>query len=210
MINQQRGTRIIQGDNAIKYSQAIEQFRAFCISNGFSEIIMPSIWSQETFIKQAGQEITNQMWTFQDKGSRNVCLIPEVTACISEIFNGGKLQNKRVFYIQRCYRYERPQEGRYREFTQMGVEAFNAERDELLGYMDELLRSALKPYQCEKVFKSNVKRGLHYYTGNGFEVECPILGAQKQIAGGGCYGNQGIGWAIGLDRLLLAEEKTTK
>jgi len=48
-----------------------------------------------------------------------------------------------------------------------------------------------------------VKRGLAYYVEDGFEAKCSKLGAQKQIAGGGRYA-EGIGWAIGLDRLLLA------
>ena len=49
----------------------------------------------------------------------------------------------------------------------------------------------------------NVKRGLGYYTEDGFEVECQKLGAQKQIIGGGRY-KEGIGFAIGIDRLILA------
>ena len=48
-----------------------------------------------------------------------------------------------------------------------------------------------------------MRRGLAYYTEDGFEAGCSRLGAQKQIAGGGRYA-EGIGWAIGLDRLALA------
>mgnify|MGYP003345514727 CR=1 FL=1 len=51
----------------------------------------------------------------------------------------------------------------------------------------------------------SVKRGLDYYVENGFEVECPKLGAQKQVAGGGRY-ETGIGFAIGIDRLLLSKK----
>lgn len=50
-----------------------------------------------------------------------------------------------------------------------------------------------------------VKRGLAYYVDDGFEAKCPKLGAQKQMAGAGRYAD-GIGWAIELDRLLLALE----
>ena len=56
----------------------------------------------------------------------------------------------------------------------------------------------------QQQLKESVKRGLSYYTEDGFEVEVENLGAQKQIAGGGRY-QQGIGWAIGVDRLILAE-----
>jgi histidyl-tRNA synthetase len=49
-----------------------------------------------------------------------------------------------------------------------------------------------------------VKRGLSYYLeGNGFEVRCPVLGAQQQVVGGGAY-CEGAGFGIGLERLVLA------
>jgi histidyl-tRNA synthetase len=63
----------------------------------------------------------------------------------------------------------------------------------------------LDKFNLDYKFNDAVKRGLSYYTEYGFEVECASLGAQKQIAGGGAY-NEGIGWAIGVDRLLLAEK----
>ena len=50
----------------------------------------------------------------------------------------------------------------------------------------------------------SVKRGLDYYTENGFEIRCEQLGAQKQVCGGGSY-EQGIGFAIGFDRLALCK-----
>ncbi|MEM6996940.1 MAG: hypothetical protein AAF721_40935, partial [Myxococcota bacterium] len=53
------------------------------------------------------------------------------------------------------------------------------------------------------VVRDSVPRGLRYYTGPGFEVECAALGAQKQVAGGGPYAD-GVGWAIGVERLQLA------
>lgn len=59
--------------------------------------------------------------------------------------------------------------------------------------------------KLEYEFVPSVKRGLSYYTEDGFEVECSNLGAQKQVAGGGRY-SEGIGWAIGVDRLILALE----
>jgi histidyl-tRNA synthetase len=49
-----------------------------------------------------------------------------------------------------------------------------------------------------------VKRGLDYYIEDGFEIACPELGAQKQVVGGGRYSN-GIGFAVGFDRLALCK-----
>lgn len=178
------------------------------ISNGYQEVIVPSLWEQEAFIKKAGPEIINQMWAFSDKGGRDVCLIPEVTGVIQEMWRDSWSKtnsNRRIFYASRCYRYERPQAGRYREFTQFGLELLGNEpngREEVI----DILLQCLSKFNIEYQLNELVKRGLSYYTEEGFEVECPVLGAQKQIAGGGRYA-EGIGWAIGVDRLILAQTK---
>jgi len=52
----------------------------------------------------------------------------------------------------------------------------------------------------------SVKRGLNYYTEEGFEIRCKQLGSQEQICGGGSY-EKGIGFAIGFDRLMLCKNK---
>ena len=131
--------------------------------------------------------------------------MPEATAVVQELFK-TQWQNAmkkpvRVFYTQKCYRYERPQKGRYREFTQIGLERLGGTdgKEEVIG----LLRSCLNSFNIDYKLNDTVKRGLDYYVEDGFEVEVESLGAQKQIAGGGRY-DCGIGWAIGLDRLLLA------
>lgn len=176
------------------------------IDADYEEVILPALWEQQTFIDKAGPEIVNQMWAFSDKGGRDVCLIPEVTGLVQELWRDtwSKTQkSKRIFYTSRCYRYERPQAGRYREFTQFGVELLGDApdgRNEVV----EILRSCLSKFEdLEFDLNDAVKRGLTYYVEDGFEVECSKLGAQKQIAGGGRYA-EGIGWAIGVDRLLLA------
>jgi histidyl-tRNA synthetase len=175
------------------------------IEAGFDEVILPAIWEQQTFIDKAGSEIVNQMWSFQDKGDRPVCLIPEVTGLVQELWRerwSKRSKQKRIFYVSRCYRYERPQAGRYREFTQFGVEILGDVTNASVE-ASALLRACLERLRVDCVFNSSVKRGLTYYVEDGFEVECSSLGAQKQIAGGGRYA-EGAGWAIGVDRLLLA------
>lgn len=112
---------------------------------------------------------------------------------------------RRVFYVARCYRYEKPQHGRYREFTQVGIELLNGTAPTDRVEVEQLLRRALDATGVCYVLDAEVKRGLRYYIEDGFEACCPELGAQQQIAGGGRYA-EGIGWAIGLDRLLLAVE----
>jgi len=147
------------------------------------------------------------MWAFQDKGGRDVCLIPEATGLIQELWRDKwRFENKpkKLFYVSRCYRYERPQAGRYREFTQFGVEYLGGTSPEDRSEVVELLRRCLDAVGVEYTLNDAVKRGLTYYVEEGFEAECSKLGAQKQIAGGGRYA-EGIGWAIGIERLLLAK-----
>ena len=177
----------------------------FFINKGYQEVIIPSIWEQKTFSDKAGPEILNQMWNFKDKGDREVCLIPEVTGVIQELYReqwNSLPKPIKLFYVSRCYRYDRPQAGRYREFTQIGVEVLGKfPKEEVI----DLLCDCLKLFNLEYKLVPAVKRGLAYYLEDGFEIECEKLGAQKQVAGGGKY-QEGIGWAIGLDQLLLALE----
>lgn len=148
------------------------------------------------------------MWTFKDKGDRDVTLIPEVTGIIQEMYDNSWSKSVpkpiKLFYVNRCYRYEQPQKGRYREFTQFGIEILGDKTGEDYEIATSLLKKCLDYSKVEYKFQETVKRGLGYYIEDGFEAESEKLGAQKQIAGGGRYA-QGIGWAIGIDRLLLAK-----
>ncbi len=177
------------------------------IEAGYEELIVPAIWEQQTFVAKAGPEIVRDMYTFADKGGRACCLVPEITGIVQQEWRAAwsKTDRKpsRLFYIARCYRYERPQAGRYREFTQVGVELLGgtapADRDEVEALLVQILDELGVTYLLDRA----VKRGLAYYVEDGFEARCEALGAQKQVAGGGRY-PEGVGWAIGLDRLLLA------
>lgn len=172
------------------------------IDANFSEVIFPNIWEEETFTDKVGEENSSMMWRFKDKGNRSVCLVPEITGMAQEKWRDEWSKTRsfyNIFYVQRCYRYERPQLGRYREFTQIGIEMLGSSDTEKAIF---LLKLCLDKLNIEYVINTSVKRGLSYYTQNGFEASVESLGAQKQIAGGGPY-KEGVGWAVGLDRLML-------
>lgn len=203
-----RGTRIISGREAELFSQVEQVLRHVIVDvYGYEEIRVPSMWETSTFTDKAGEEVRNQMYTFEDKGDRDICLIPEVTGLIQETWNESWSKNRpkphRVFYTQRCYRYERPQKGRYREFTQLGIEILGGNPEETVEEAKNFLCECLDECDVFYEFADSVERGLSYYIEDGFEASVPALGAQKQIAGGGRY-EEGVGWAIGLDRLVLA------
>jgi histidyl-tRNA synthetase len=71
-----RGTRLLTGSEAKLYTDVVSTIRGTLTDHGFEEVILPSLWDQETFIQKAGPEIINQMWAFEDKGRRPVCLHP--------------------------------------------------------------------------------------------------------------------------------------
>jgi histidyl-tRNA synthetase len=201
----------MRGGEAALYVDSLDKLRAIARGAAYEELVLPSIWETKTFVEKAGSEIVDQMYVFKDKGDRDCCLIPEVTGIVQDLWRAGWVKSEkkpmRVFYVARCYRYERPQAGRYREFTQFGVELLGgsgpSDRDEVVDLLERSLRSLDVAY----VLDAQVKRGLSYYTEDGFEARCEQLGAQKQVAGGGRYA-EGIGWAIGVDRILLARQGT--
>lgn len=202
-----KGTRLIEGIDALAYRTMLNELTNICYDNKFQEVILPCIAEPNLWYERSSVEIENQMWSFKDKSNRDVCLIPEATAMIQKLYRDSWIMEKKkpfkIFYQTRCYRYERPQAGRYREFTQFGVEILGPNPDQYEDEAKTLLKKCLDNFYIKYDFNDEVVRGLSYYSRNGFEASCEKLGAQKQIAGGGTYA-EGCGWAIGVDRALLA------
>src|ERR1041385_5388854 len=113
-----RGTRIIAGDLAKKRRNIINNCIRVAEANGFEEIVLPAIEPAEVYAEKAGAEILDQMYVFPDKKGRRLCLRPEGTATCQLIARDKLKFDKNVclWYVTSCWRYERPQEGRYREF----------------------------------------------------------------------------------------------
>jgi histidyl-tRNA synthetase len=193
-----KGTRILLGN---KKRIIINNMINTLVSDRFNEIMIPIIQFQELYKNKVGEENSMMMYNFKDLGDRDLCLAPEYTAVIQQLSKTTFKQEKdvKVFYIQECFRGERPQFLRYRQFTQLGVEIINPTKD----YTDYLIEIAkvLLPKQGI-ICNVEATRGLDYYKdGKGFEFSCDELGGSKQICGGGSY-DGGIGFAIGIDRIL--------
>jgi histidyl-tRNA synthetase len=186
------------GAEANRISDTIQKLRTVVENVGYQEFIPSTLAYAETFEKQMGD---NRVFAFDDLAGRKLVLIPEVTAIARQEYDEtwSKTLPKpvRLWYAQRCYRYDKPQRGRYREFWQFGIEC--------MGKFDEadtkmVLRDCLKTVGLDNYeWNDSIKRGLGYYVENGFEVQAAGL----QLAGGGRY-PEGIGWAIGIERLLIA------
>lgn len=198
-----KGTRIILGDEKRDMINSMIDILKY---NGFKEISIPIIQAQETFKGKVGEENNNLMYNFKDRGNRDLCLAPEYTAVIQKLSSTTFKMEKdvKLFYIQECFRGEKPQAGRFRQFTQLGVEIINPSfSEEYVDYLSTLAMEMLDSVSTKKFdLTLGVKRGLDYYKeGKGFEIACEALGSSKQVCGGGEY-DGGIGFAIGVDRLL--------
>ncbi len=175
----------------------------FLKSEWFVEISIPIIQPQEIFSGKVWEENNNMMFNFKDRWDRDVCLAPEYTAVIQRLaktyFNSKR--DLKVFYVQECFRGERPQKWRYRQFTQLWVEIINPKKD----YMDYLISiavSVLTPLWWEYVVDKDATRWLDYYTWwKWFEISNESLWAQKQVCWGWEY-DWWIWFAIWIDRVL--------
>ncbi len=315
MVQCPRGTRDFLPDELEKRRAYEGTLRNVARRFGFREIQTPIFEDAELFILRSGPNVLKELYAFKDKGDRDLALRPEMTAAVVRAFVNGMSNDPKpikVFYFGQCFRYERPQAGRYREFFQFGAEIMGAatpETDaeaiamasfmikslglrnyklrighigvlrqriadigvpkertaEVLQKLDKKLYDEARPLladmgvseaDMEDLFKLTetvggtevlsmvpgeagdylrevvdyldhmgvkdveidlgVVRGLDYYTGMVFEAEAPVLGAEKQICGGGSYtlselfGGEKVfstGFAVGFDRILLAMEK---
>ena len=319
MFNLPRGTRDFNPKEMQKRRYIENIMRSTFRAYGYKEIQTPTFETLELFKAKSGQEILEELYYFKDKGNRELALRPELTAPVIR-FYVDKLQMEpkplKLFYFGNCYRYDRPQKGRYREFKQAGCEiigvdtpeayaelitlaynilknsgiknlrlnignltilssifnqmnlskeqqkyiiplidkslfddVFNALKDFGIDIKDvenliDILKTTdidtIKKYVKDDVAKNELEkleriltlleksfgikdfqiqmsivRGLDYYKGLVFEIEAPILGAEKQLCGGGAYDlitlfggrdTKSAGFAIGFDRTLVTLE----
>jgi histidyl-tRNA synthetase len=315
MIQRPRGTRDFGPEEMERRRYLEGVMRKEAALFGFREVSTPIFEHTELFTLKSGPNVVEEIYAFQDKGGREISLRPELTAPVMRFFVNDLTNYPRplkMFYFGQCFRYERPQSGRYREFYQFGAElignpgpesdaeviALAASIMKRVGLKEYSIRighigvlrgmlanagidSAKAPPILQKLDKKEydeatarmteagmsqadidkiiditkttgpvevldkisgdakeylkaifriladygftnvqvdlgVVRGLDYYTGMVFEMDAPVLGAEKQICGGGSYSLTELfggektfstGFGIGFDRTLLALER---
>lgn len=112
---------------------------------GYREIRTPTVESFQLFALKSGEEIRESMFVFKDKAGREVALRPEITPSVIRVYLKEMRHFPkpiRLYYIGNVFRYDEPQFGRYREFTQAGVEILGG--DEL--YYDVELIEILEEF----------------------------------------------------------------
>ncbi|WP_284450604.1 histidine--tRNA ligase [Methylophaga thalassica] len=127
--------RSIRGMNdilpeATPYWQVIETILKDVLAGyGYQEIRFPIVEKTELFKRSIGEVtdiVEKEMYTFEDRNGESLTLRPEGTAgCVRAAMQNGLLnQTQRLWYMGPMFRHERPQKGRYRQFHQIGVEAY--------------------------------------------------------------------------------------
>lgn len=128
-----KGTKDVLATEVYKWQYLEKTFRKVCESFGYKEIRTPVFEHTELFERGVGETtdvVQKEMYTFEDKAGRSITLKPEGTAPVVRALIEHKLYTGamplKFFYITPCYRYERPQAGRQREFHQFGIEVFGS------------------------------------------------------------------------------------
>ncbi|WP_082233735.1 histidine--tRNA ligase [Halobacillus massiliensis] len=130
-----RGTQDILPGTSEKWQFVEKKLIDLCRRYNYKEIRTPIFEHTELFQRGVGDStdiVQKEMYTFEDRGGRSVTLRPEGTASTVRSFVQNKLfglpnQPTKLFYIGPMFRYERPQQGRLRQFVQFGIEAMGSE-----------------------------------------------------------------------------------
>ncbi|WP_108669483.1 histidine--tRNA ligase [Peribacillus acanthi] len=129
-----RGTQDILPGQSELWQFIESQARDLCRRYQYKEIRTPIFEHTEVFLRGVGDTtdiVQKEMYSFQDRGGRDITLRPEGTAPVVRSFIENKMfgwatQPVKLFYFGPMFRYERPQAGRFRQFVQFGVEAIGS------------------------------------------------------------------------------------
>jgi histidyl-tRNA synthetase len=129
-----RGTQDILPGQVEKWQLIEEKARELCKKYQYREIRTPIFEHTELFLRGVGETtdvVQKEMYTFKDRGDRDLTLRPEGTAStvrsyIEHKMFGDAKQPVKLYYMGPMFRYERPQAGRFRQFVQFGIEALGS------------------------------------------------------------------------------------
>ena len=132
-----RGTADILAPDILKWKYIEGKIAEISSRFGYSEIRTPVFEHTELFERGVGDTtdvVQKEMYTFNDKGGRSITLRPEGTASVARAFLEHNIYAQplpaKLCYNITCYRYEKPQAGRLREFHQFGAECYGTQNPE--------------------------------------------------------------------------------
>lgn len=131
LTNIPKGTKDVMPSESYKWHFVEKAFADICAKYGFKEIRTPIFEHTELFTRGIGETtdvVQKEMYTFKDHAGRSITLKPEGTSPAVRAFIEHKtyadVQPTKMYYVTPCFRYEKPQSGRLREFHQFGIETF--------------------------------------------------------------------------------------
>lgn len=147
-IQRPRGTRDFLPMDSFRRNAVRRRMQEILERWGYSEVSTPTFEHLELFTIKSGPSIIDEIYAFKDKGGRDLALRPELTASVMRMYVGEfqkAAKPLRLHYFGNCFRYERPQRGRFREFWQLGAELVGSDRPdaeaEAIALAQELIKS---------------------------------------------------------------------
>ncbi|MBE5749401.1 MAG: histidine--tRNA ligase [Clostridiales bacterium] len=192
MISVPKGTKDVLPQESYKWQYIENAARKVAKTFGAAEIRTPTFEHTEVFLRGVGETtdiVNKEMYTFLDKGGRSITLKPEGTAGVARAFVDNGLFSSalpsKLFYITQCFRYERPQAGRLREFHQFGIEFLGASDANIDAEVILLADSFLKEVGINNVTlyinsigckecRKKYQQALIEYLGKNAEDLCPL------------------------------------
>lgn len=130
------GTRDVLAPESYEWEGLVATYAELAYRYGFSLVITPIFEDVGVFVRGLGEVsevFRNEMYVFTDRGDRTLALRPEGTASVVRAFvQHHPTTPWKAWYVTPAFRYERPQAGRYRQHTQLGVEVIGTD-DPLVG-----------------------------------------------------------------------------
>lgn len=179
-----RGTRDLSSDELKVERYVEESLKKIFSLYGYEEIETPIFEHLELFTRKSGSEVINQIYHFEDKSGRKLALRPELTAPSIRFYN-NQLKSRpkplKIYYLGPCFRYERPQAERWRQFLQAGVELIGSDRPEADAEVIALTHDSMREIGLERytlrLGHIGLLRRILDYGGVSQEEQDPILRA---------------------------------
>jgi len=147
MISRPRGTRDFTPQEMRKRRWLEMKMRHVFEKYGYEEISTPTLEHLDLFTLKSGEGIIEETYAFEDKAGRKLALRPELTAPVMRFYvEKFQMEAKplKFYYFGNCFRYDRPQKGRYREFWQFGCELIGSDKPEAIAELISLAYNILK------------------------------------------------------------------
>jgi len=132
-VQKPRGTRDFLPPDMAKRRFIERKMRKVAENWGYGEVQTPTFEDLKLFTIKSGEAIVEEIYEFKDKSGRALALRPELTAPVIRMYV-NEFQKKpkplRFYYFGNCFRYERPQKARFREFWHFGVELIGSDKPE--------------------------------------------------------------------------------